>query len=394
MEWGRPIRPAWAQDTGPALPALTMFWRQGCLHCENEKEFLGQLRREMPRLEPRLLDLAEPAQQALFDDLCQRLHLPRVTPITLVGSQVVVGFDAAHTTGAEIRRLLASEPPGSSLEDVLASPPAPPSGQELSCPVGPSTPCEALPREFMMIEVPLIGAVDLAKLTLPMLSLVLGLVDGFNPCAMWVLVAFLTALLQAGDLRRMALLAGIFILAEAVMYFAILNSWFLAFDFIKADRIVTPLVGVVALGGGVFFLWEARRSDLTCQVQSGTQRGRTLSRLQRLATGGLTPAVFLGILALAFSVNVVEFACSIGIPQTYTKILDMNRVGLLERELLMAIYIFFYMLDDLVVFGLALGGAQVIGLTGRYARLSSFVGGIILLVLGSLLLFAPEKLRF
>lgn len=109
----------------------------------------------------------------------------------------------------------------------------------------------------------------------------------------------------------------------------------------------------------------------------------------------MTPAVVLGILGLVFSVNVVEFACSIGIPQTYTKILEINAVGAGKRLLLMGVYILGYMANDLVVFGLAIWGADRLGLTtARYTRWSNLLSGIIMLGLGVLMLLKPGWLRF
>lgn len=389
--------PAWAEDPPAATPGpvVTVFVRAGCPHCQHEKAFLTRLAGEVPALRLRVLDLDHPAARQIYDDLTRRLGLPRVTPITVIGNRYLVGFAGEASTGAEIRRLLEAPEARLELEQVLLLPPGQGLQAEGSCEIGPGSACTSLPPGLLVVDLPLLGEVDLAQLTLPALSLVLGLVDGFNPCAMWVLVAFLTALLQVGSLRRMVQFAGLFILAEAVMYLVILNWWYLAFDFIKADRIVRPLVALLALGGGAWFIHESRQRDLACRVGDPSKRAAAIGRLQTLASRRMTPAVVLGILALAFSVNVVEFACSIGIPQTYTKILEMNAVGAGMRLLLMGVYILGYMADDLVVFGLAIWSAGQIGLTAaRYTRWSNLVGGIIMLVLGAVMLLAPEWLRF
>ena len=375
----------------PRPQVVSLFWRRGCGHCEQEKRFLTRLRRERP-LQLQLYDVEAPEGRALFEKVSARYGLPKVTPITVVGRRVLVGFGGEGTTGAEIRRLLDTERADLNVPQLLAEGPAEREGAGATCPV--TGPCGAPEKPHYYFNVPLWGRVDLTELTLPALSVLLGLIDGFNPCAMWVLVAFLTALLQVGSVRKMVQFASLFIVAEAIMYLLILNSWFLAFNFVRADRIVTPLVGLVSIGGGLFFLWEYSRAEAACRVTGLAQRAKTLSRLNRLAQLSMTPVAVVAIVGMALSVNIIEFACSIGIPQAYTKILDLNRVGLLKREALMGIYIFFYMLDDLAVFGLAIWGAERIGLTERYSRLSNLLGGIIMLVLGGLLIFAPETLRF
>lgn len=374
---------------------LSFFWREGCGHCKREKEFLYGLQHTMPHLELQGHNIDEPAERELFEAFTNRFALSKVTPIAIIGRKFIVGFDSPETTGAEILKLLREERADLTLRQLLQEKGAGEAGQGGTCPItGPSTPCGPTPREPFYLNIPFLGSTDLARFTLPVLSMVLGLIDGFNPCAMAVLVTFLTALVQVGSTKKMIQFAGVFILAEVIMYFLILNSWFLAFDFIGADQIVTPLIGGLAVGGGIYFLWEFSRSDGSCKISNPEKRARTYSLIHNLCHRSFTPLVILGILGLAFSVNVVEFACSIGIPQAYTKILDINRVGLLKRELLMGIYIFFYMIDDLVVFALAIWSVEKIGLTTRYSRASNLLGGIIMILLGLLLIFAPQKLHF
>lgn len=384
-----------AEGEESAVPTVTLFWREDCGHCKKEKEFLAALQKESGPLHIRGMDVDLPEIRRLFEQLTDKYHLPKVTPITVIGRKFLVGYGGPDTTGKQIRELLQTEDTKTTVEELMVGDLSSAGGGSI-CPItGPSTSCRpGAAEENFSLDIPLLGSVDLKQFTLPVLSVVLGLVDGFNPCAMWVLVAFLTALAQVGSLKRMVQFAGLFIFAQGIMYFLILNSWFLAFDFIRADRIVTPIIGLIALGGGIFFLWEFATFDGTCKLTNLEKRTQTLQRLQSLSTQTLSPLVVLGILGIALSVNVVEFACSIGIPQAYTKILDLNDVPILRREALMGIYILFYMLDDLAVFTLAIWSIEKMSLTTKYSRLTSFVGGILLLVLGALLLVAPEKLRF
>jgi len=374
---------------------VSVFWREGCGHCRSELAFLERLERESGTFSVRKLNVEDADDRILFDILTEKFQLPKVTPITVVGGRVLVGFSGEETTGAEIMRLVGSERAGLRLEAMLGLEGRAEGGGGGVCTLtGASTACETGGDDSGHLRLPLVGVIDIRQYTLPALSLALGLIDGFNPCAMWVLVAFLTALAQVGSSRKMVQFAGILILAQGIMYAALLNSWFLAFDFIKADRIVRPLVGLVALGGGVFFLWEFTRAEVACKITGAEQRTRIVSRLGALSRLEFSLPVVLGILGVAFSVNVVEFACSIGIPQAYTKILEINAVGLLQRQALIGLYILTYLLDDVVVLGLAIWGIEKSGLSTRYVRASNLLGGLLMLVLGAMLLFAPDKLRF
>ncbi|QQS21152.1 MAG: hypothetical protein IPL87_01305 [Candidatus Moraniibacteriota bacterium] len=236
---------------------------------------------------------------------------------------------------------------------------------------------------------------DASNFSLPVLSMVLGFIDGFNPCAMWVLVTFLLLLAQTKSKKKLVQVAGLFVVAEALMYYLILNVWFTTWDFVGLDRIVTPLVGLVAIGGGIFFLYEWYTSlgtELACRIVDAERRSKIIGKIKSFLTGKFTFVTAMGVIGLALSVNIIEFACSIGIPQAFTKILELNDLGFIQSQSLMALYVLFYMVDDVLVFALALWGFEKIHLTEKYSRWSALVGGILMLFLGFLLLVRPDIL--
>ena len=246
------------------------------------------------------------------------------------------------------------------------------------------------------VDLPVVGIIDLKSLSLFSLSALLGVIDGFNPCAMWVLITFLTLLSQAGSRKKMVLLAGIFIVAQAVMYNLILNVWYKTWDFVALDQYVTPVVGFLALGGGIFFLWrwnKNKNAALVCDITNIDTQSKTITKFQEIVNKPVTIFSILAILVIAFSVNIIEFACSIGIPQAYTKILELNMLTFLERQWYIMIFTIGYMVDDVVVFALAIWGySKLQSHGGKYAQLSLLIGGLLMLVLGSVLVLNPSLL--
>lgn len=180
------------------------------------------------------------------------------------------------------------------------------------------------------------------------------------------------------------------------MYNLILNVWYKAWDFVALDQIVTPLVGLIALGGGGFFLYrwyKNRNVALVCDISSIESQTKTIDKLKGVISQPLTITSVLAILIIAFSVNIIEFACSIGIPQAFTKILEINMLSFWEQQFYTLIYTIGYMIDDLIVFGLAIWGFSKLEAHGhKYAQLSLLVGGALMLLLGAILVFKPELL--
>lgn len=393
---------SFAQTATPPDRTVTVhvFQRDDCTYCKAEKEFLAELEETRSDLgfEVMMHDIVnDDDSNALYQQITILKSVPRITPITVIGDTLIQGFDAPETTGVRIisaiKRAHAVEE--ITLDEFIAGKTVVEGDSEAGCDSGDVCGIDGGDHEFVF-KLPLIGVVDLQVFSLTTLSIVLGTVDGFNPCAMWVLVTFLLILLQIGDRKKMWQVAGLFILAEAIMYWMILNVWYSTWDFIGLDRIVTPFVGLIAIGGGVFFLykWYKARQALVCDVTDLEQQGKISEKIQNIAKGPLTLAAVGGIIAIAFSVNIIEFACSVGIPQAFTKILELNQLSFLGTQWYTFLYILFYMVDDFIVFGLALWGFEKIQATEKYSRASMLIGGILMLILGALLIFAPSLLTF
>jgi hypothetical protein len=117
-----------------------------------------------------------------------------------------------------------------------------------------------------------------------------------------------------------------------------------------------------------------------------------MKKIDRLVSAPLTFAIILSIIGLAFVVNSVEFVCSSAIPAVFTQVLALSGLSSLQHYLYILLYVFFFMLDDLVIFGMA-AFAIGSGLGEKYAKYCKLVGGAIMTVLGLIMLFAPQLLR-
>lgn len=374
---------------------IQVFVREGCQHCKNEEAFLAELTAAQSNIEVEYLRLEDPAQRLRWNEFAERTKSGKVTPLTVIGNQLIIGFDTPQTTGESIRAAIAEAQATQEVTNVDAlSAETLRTNQTQSSTCTEDIPCQLHEKPPVLVSLPWGGTLNVEGYPLFALSAVLGLIDGFNPCAMWVLVTFLVILLKVGSRKKMFQFAGVFILAEAIMYYFILMVWFTAWDFVQLDAIVTPIVGLVALGGGAFFLYEARKESTECAVVNPEQRYKTKQKLQELVKKNFSLVTLVGILGLAFSVNIIEFACSIGIPQTFTKILEMNNLAWWQTQLHMATYILFYMVDDFVVFGLAFYAFDKMALTHKYVRASNLIGGILMLLLGLIMILKPELLVF
>jgi hypothetical protein len=245
------------------------------------------------------------------------------------------------------------------------------------------------------VLLPVFGAIRLADFSLPVLAVLLGLADGFNPCAMWALVYLLSLLVSLQNRRRIWLLVGSFVLASGVLYFLFMTAWLNVFLLLGYLRPLTIAIGAGALIIGAMDLRAfvlTRGTPPVCAVGSSDLKRRTMGRMERLVAAPLSFVSFLGVIVLAFTVNAIEFACSAGLPAIFTHTLSLRRLSMFQYYGYILLYDFFFMLDDLLIFILAAFTLQTTMASG-YARYGKLVGGIILAGLGLIMLLTPEMLR-
>jgi hypothetical protein len=245
------------------------------------------------------------------------------------------------------------------------------------------------------IRFPFIGEISTSAVSLPILTVLLAAVDGFNPCAMWVLVFLIGLLLGMTDHIRMWALGSAFLGASAVVYFVFMAAWLNLLLFLGALIWIRIAVAIVALAGGAYYISEFIRNPASlCKVSAPNQRRRVMDRIRETVRQRSFLLALGGIVTVAVAVNLIELLCSAGIPAIYTQVLALSSLPDWQYYLYLLLYILVFLLDDLVVFVTAMVTLQASGLTAEYARYSHLIGGSVLVGLGILLVFRPEWLKF
>ncbi len=367
---GRPA-PSPARRLAPAaLAQLEFFTRSGCPHCAGAADWIETLRKERPALTlvvHRVLE--EPAARERLLALADaRGVAPAGTPAFYAGGELVVGWKGQETG----RRVLA-------LLDRAAAPAG--------------APAPSAPSLDERLDVPLVGRVRLRDLGLPALTVVLGLVDGLNPCAMWVLVFLLSILVNLKSRARMLLVAGTFVVVSGLVYFTFMAAWLHLHRWIGLYRGVQLALGLLAVGVGAIHVKDffAFHRGVTLSIPESAKPG-LYGRMRRIVQAPGPAAALGSVIALAVVVNFVELLCTAGLPAVYTGILASHDLSLLEHYGYLALYQLFYMLDDAALLLVAVLTLSRARLQERGGRILKLVSGLVMLGLGLLLLLRPEWL--
>ncbi|MFZ5425028.1 MAG: TlpA family protein disulfide reductase [Patescibacteria group bacterium] len=385
-------KPAFAQEK---VVNIYFFWGDGCPHCANEKPFLEELEKKYPEVKVNDFETwGSSENRKLLIEVGNNLGIKvSGVPFTVVGEKHFTGWLSEETTGKDIEnavQLALANDSRDIVDEILASVHTPPDSP--TQPVPDKVQPDAIPAE---LNLPIIGKVNPKNLSLPVLTVVLGGLDGFNPCAMWTLLFLISLLLGMKDKKRRWILGTAFIVASAFVYFLFMAAWLNLLLFIGFIVWVRILIGIVAIGGGGYNLKEFfTNKDSGCKVTGGEKRKLVFEKLKNITHQKQFFIALGGIILLAFAVNLVELICSAGLPVVFTQILTLSNLAQWQYYAYMLLYILVFMLDDLFVFFTAMITLEMTGISTKYSRVSHLIGGILMLIVGLLLIFKPELLMF
>ncbi len=434
-------------------PILYFFWGQGCPHCEKEKEFLTKLHQHYPELEMRWFETwKHPDFTKLADALRQAYQVKGSgVPMTFLGNWTLTGFRSDEITGVEIEQQVircieqgcfdglrklgprnivwliqdqaaqkkpvgweqypASIPPRSN--EISQIPRLVQSQPETATPVAQILPSEQSsleqPSEISVqpsvstsktevIEIPIIKkqvTLNVSQIGLPLFTLIIGGLDGFNPCAMWILSFLLTLVIYAKSRAKILLIGGIFVITSGVIYFLFMAAWLNIFMFVGYVTWLRIAVGLVAVVMGIInckdFFFFQKGISLTIPESA---KPKLYKRMRAVIHTSALPGVILGTVVLAVTANLIELLCTAGFPAIYTNILTAQNLSVVQYYLYLALYNGIYVIPLAVIVGIfawKMGGRK---LTEKEGRILKLVGGLLMLALGIILLISPQLLMF
>ncbi len=393
---------------------IHLFYGNGCPHCAAEEEFLSDYLKDRTDVKLYKYEIwYDSHNQELLSKVQKEMGTTNKNgvPFTVIGKKTIVGY-ADGVTDEQIKdainyylnndyRDYAGEITGKVKktevkEDIIKDESKTEDKKENKIEKADDTKDSDQTDEN--VTVPVLGKINAKKVSLPILAVVLGFVDGFNPCAMWILIFLITMLFNMKDRKKMWILGLTFILTSGIVYLMFMLAWLNLATFISKIAFIRLLIAVIALVVGLINVYKyidsLKKKDEGCDVVDKKDRKKIMEKIISITHEKKFIIALLGIMVLAASVNIIELMCSIGIPLLFTQILAMNNLSTFSYMIYMFIYIFFFLIDDIVIFVISMVTLKVTGLSTKYTKYSHLVGGIIMLIIGLLLIIKPELLMF
>lgn len=373
---------------------IYLFWGDGCPHCAKEKKYLTEILPNYPNVKLNTYEIYySQSNVELMQKVAGSLGIEvSGVPLLVIGDKDYVGY-AEGITDKQIKSRI-DECLKNSCSDSVGS--IVNTGSTNSTTNTNKEPDNKSDNEKKIINLPFLGEIDALNFSLPLLTLVMGFLDGFNPCAMWTLLFLISLLLGLNNRRRMWILGTAFIVASASVYFLFMAAWLNLILFLGFIVWVRIAIGSLAIFGGGHNLisYFKTKNDSGCEVTGSEKRQKVFAKMKAIAQQNSLWLALGGIVLLAFAVNLVELICSAGLPAIYTQILALSGLSTWQYYVYILMYIFFFMLDDMIIFAIAMFTLKATGISTKYGKLSKLVGGAIMVIIGLLLIFKPELLMF
>jgi hypothetical protein len=355
------------------------FWSLTCPHCTEAHPHISALPKERPWLRLHELEVSRnPDNARRFGEIVAQAGLAEQAgvPAFLFCGEMHFGWDGAEGMGALLRARL-----DACRARVLAGRPAAAEAAGGS------------PAPDGRIDIPLVGRIDAARLSLPALTLVLAGLDAFNPCAFFVLLFLLSLMAHQRSRARMLAIGGVFVAISGLMYFAFMAAWLSVFQLFGHLAWVTLAAGALALFVGAVNVKDFFRfgKGLTLSIPE-SKKPDLFRRARAILAAGSLPAMLAATAILAVAANFYELLCTAGFPMVYTRILTLSEPSPAARYGWLAAYNLVYVLPlaaIVAVFARTLGARK---LSEREGRLLKLLSGLMMLGLGALLLAAPGRI--
>jgi len=395
-----------AEDNTSDSPVnIYFFWGEGCPHCAQEKAFLATLGDKYPQVIIKDYEVYyHPENQEIMKQMANLFGFePQYVPMTVIGDKYWIGFRDEYTVEIEDAVLACFEV--SCEVNLDSNPQAGPIQEEVDEPVSDqndenikendNNASQAVSDPVNIINVPFIGKINLEEQSALVSTVIIGLVDGFNPCSLWVLSVLLAITLHSGSRTKIIIVGSTFLLVTTLVYGLFITGVFTLFSYLGYLKWIQLIVALIAFTFGVVnikdYFWYKEGVSFTISDKHKPKI------YQNMRSTVVNPRSIIGLIgstaALAVGVSLVSFACTAGFPVIWSNLMIANNVRAWNFVLLLGLYMLIYLMDELGTFGFAVVTMKASKLEEKHGRLLKLISGMVILALGLVMLINPKLMN-
>lgn len=344
---------------------IYLFYSKICPHCQKEEKYFETLKEKyQDKINIYTYEVTEnKTNNEIMKSLKKELkENSQGVPFTIIGSKTFLGYDESLNERIE-----------NTIESYL----------------------DENTKTDNTYTIPILGKIEAKNASIILIAIILGFIDGFNPCAMWILLLLINMCISIKDKKKMLIVCLTFIITSGIIYFLSMLGIGFILD-LTTISYIRNIIAILAIVLGIYNLYTfiKTRKETGCHVVKKEKRKTIITKINNILNNKNTLLMFGGTIILATSVNLIEMACSLGFPTIFLEILSINNIHGFLKITYLLIYILFYLIDDIVVLFLSIKAFEAKGISTKYNKYVHLIGGIIMVLMGILLIFKPEWIMF
>jgi glutaredoxin len=381
-----PARAVTADDAAQAPVEITYFWGDGCPNCAQARIFLDTVEADYPNVTITDHEVwNSETNRDLFKQTADEVGFTASSvPTIIIDERVWIGW--TDQVEQDVSRAIDLAAQGTSPQPgVYGSPDAGTCADDAT---------ECTSADGTLLDVPFAGEVNLGERSLLVSTLLIGFVDGINPCSLWVITILLVIVVRTGSRRRVFAIGSTFLVVTAAMYALYMAAMYSALTVVGYLGVIQIVVALAALIFGVVSVKDyfALKKGLSFTISDTAKPG--IFQRARHAAGqkALLPAL-VATVGLAVAVSLLEAPCTAGFPLLWTGMLQANEVGAAETGLLWIAYMVPYLLDEMAIFAVAIITMRATHMQEKHGELLKLIAGITMLVLAAVMFIDPTLME-
>lgn len=344
---------------------IYLFYSKICPHCQKEEKYFETLKEKyQDKINIYTYEVTEnKTNNEIMKSLKKELkENSQGVPFTIIGSKTFLGYDESLNERIE-----------NTIESYL----------------------DENTKTDNTYTIPILGKIEAKNASIILIAIILGFIDGFNPCAMWILLLLINMCISIKDKKKMLIVCLTFIITSGIIYFLSMLGIGFILD-LTTISYIRNIIAILAIILGIYNLYTylKTRKQTGCHVVKKEKRKTIITKINNILNNKNTVLMFGGTIILATSVSLVEMACSLGFPTIFLELLSINNIHSFLKVTYLLIYILFYLIDDIIVLFLSIKAFETKGISTKYNKYVHLIGGLIMILMGVLLIFKPEWIMF
>lgn len=344
---------------------IYLFYSKICPHCQKEEKYFETLKEKyQDKINIYTYEVTEnKTNNEIMKSLKKELkENSQGVPFTIIGSKTFLGYDESLNERIE-----------NTIESYL----------------------DENTKTDNTYTIPILGKIEAKNASIILIAIILGFIDGFNPCAMWILLLLINMCISIKDKKKMLIVCLTFIITSGIIYFLSMLGMGFILD-LTTISYIRNIIAILAIILGIYNLYTylKTRKQTGCHVVKKEKRKTIITKINNILNNKNTLLMFGGTIILATSVSLVEMACSLGFPTIFLELLSINNIHSFLKVTYLLIYILFYLIDDIIVLFLSIKAFETKGISTKYNKYVHLIGGLIMILMGVLLIFKPEWIMF